>query len=193
MKTHARALQETAIGCVPDPSTLSSRIRVPRGQITFQPDFIEALRLLLREGSTTFGAAVSALSQSDSGLNRSSADSGTSRNPADIVRNLMYLVAGGALMPFAQAFRYRTPAEVRTPANALVERSLADIIREASPRRSPSERLGNGVLVRPEEALATIELLGGTPPDSITSVPREVVQRVVSHVLPSLARLGSAD
>ncbi len=69
----------------------------------------------------------------------------SSRNPGDIVRNLMYLVAGGALMPFAQAFRYRVPAEVRKPATALVERALADIIRSATARAIPSERLGNGV------------------------------------------------
>lgn len=177
----ARALQETVIGCVAEPATLTNRIRVPRGQITFQADFIDALKSLLRDGSVTLGAAVNALAQSGGS---------SARNPSDIVRNLMYLVAGGALMPFAQEFRQRMPDEVRKPASPLVEHSLADIIRSAAPRAIPSERLGNGVMVRPEEALAIIELLSGTAPESITSAPREVIQRVVTQVLPSLVRLG---
>jgi SAM-dependent methyltransferase len=172
----ARALESAIIGCVGDPQQLTNKVKVPRGQITFQADFMQALQALLHEGSTTLAEAAGALG-------------GERRNRAEILRNLAFLVAGGALAPFAQARRYSMPAEVMRPANPIVERSLANIIRHQAARAIPSEILGNGVLVRPAEALAIVELLAGTPADHVTAAPREVVEHVATTLLPSLARL----
>jgi hypothetical protein len=171
----ARAINDAVIGTVNDPRQLGTRIKVPRGHISFQPDFIESLKGLLRHGSVTLGDAVAALS-------------GKSRNTAEIARNLAFLVAGGALMPFARVYRYDQPTEVRKPANALVERSLRCIIEQRAARAIPSELLGNGVLVKPPEALAIIELLSGSQPG-----PSPVEQHVASVLLPNLARLKLVD
>jgi len=171
----ARAINDAVIGSVGDPRLLGTRIKVPRGHITFQADFIDALKELLRHGSVTFGDAVATLS-------------GKSRNTAEIARNLAFLVAGGALMPFARVYRYDQPTEVRKPANALVERSLRCIIEERAARAIPSELLGNGIVVRPPEALAIIELLSGSRPG-----PSPVEQHVATTLLPNLARLKLVD
>lgn len=171
----ARAINDAVIGSVSDPRQLGTRIKVPRGHISFQPDFIESLKALLRHGSVTFGDAVAALS-------------GKSRNTAEIARNLAFLVAGGALMPFARVYRYDQPTEVRKPANALVERSLRCIIEQRAARAIPSELLGNGIVVKPPEALAIIELLSGSRPGT-----SPVEQHVASTLLPNLARLKLVD
>ena len=186
----ARALNTTLIGCVGDPQKLSTRVKVPRGQISFQPDFIDELKSLLRNGPVTLGNATAALGSK-------------SRNVTEIVRNLAFLVAGGALTPFAKIFYRELPAEVRRPANAIVERSLACIIEQRAARAIPSELLGNGVLVKPLEALAIIELLSGAEPgDALSARLRgaaaelgdisdadEVVRHVAGSLLPTLARL----
>jgi hypothetical protein len=84
-----------------------------------------------------------------------------------------------------------------------VERSLACIIEQRAARAIPSELLGNGVLVKPLEALAIIELLSGAQPGDalsarlrsaaiefeVTADADEVVRHVASTLLPSLARL----
>ena len=171
----ARAINDAVIGSVGDPRQLGTRIKVPRGHISFQPDFIETLKGLLRQGSVTFGDAVAALS-------------GKSRNTAEIARNLAFLVAGGALMPFAHVYRYDQPTEVRKPANPLVERSLRCIIEERAARAIPSELLGNGIVVKPPEALAIIELLSGSRPG-----PSPVEQHVATTLLPNLVRLKLVD
>ncbi len=186
----ARALNAVVVGCIGDPQQLSTRVKVPRGQISFQPDFIDELKSLLRNGSITLGKATAELG-------------GKSRNVAEIVRNLAFLVAGGALTPFARVFHHELPAEVRRPANAIVERSLACIIEQRAARAIPSELLGNGVLVKPLEALAIIELLSGAEPGDalsarvrqaavefdITAEADDVVKHVAGTLLPSLARL----
>jgi hypothetical protein len=186
----ASALNAVVVGCAGDPQQLGTRVTVPRGQISFQPDFIEELQGLLSHGPVSLGNATAALSAK-------------SRNVAEIVRNLAFLVAGGALMPFAKVFRHELPAEVRRPANPLVERCLACIIEQRSARAIPSELLGNGVLVKPLEALAIVELLSGAEPSAALSArlrgaatelelagdAGEVVKHVAGTLLPNLARL----
>jgi hypothetical protein len=114
---------------------------------------------------------------------------GERRNAPEILRNLAFLVAGGALMPFAKARRFTMPAEVTKPANPVVEHSLKCIMGQQVTRAIPSELLGNGILVRPAEAIAIVELLSGTPPSRIGAVAKDVVQRVTTELLPTLARL----
>jgi hypothetical protein len=171
----ARAINDAVIGSVGDPRQLGTRIKVPRGHISFQPDFVDSLKALLLHGSVTFGDAVARLG-------------GRGRNTAEIARNLAFLVAGGALTPFAHVYRYDQPTEVRKPANGLVERSLRCIIEQCAARAIPSELLGNGIVVRPPEALAIIELLSGSPPG-----PSPVEQHVATTLLPTLARLKLVD
>jgi hypothetical protein len=189
-----RALNSTIVGCVGDPQQLGTRVKVPRGQISFQSDFIDELKSLLRNGSITLGNATAELAT-------------RSRNVAEIVRNLAFLVAGGALTPFARVFHHELPVEVRRPANAIVERSLACIIEQRAARAIPSELLGNGVVVKPLEALAIIELLSGAEPgDALSARLRsaavefevaadadEVVKHVAGTLLPSLARLNLVE
>jgi hypothetical protein len=200
----ARAMNGAIIGCVNDPHRLTGRVKVPRGQITFQADFVEELRALLAAGSVTLGDAVAALG-------------GKGRNTAEIVRNLAFLVAGGALMPFAKIYRHTLPAEVRRPANPIVERTLACIIGQRATRAIPSELLGNGIPVKPLEALAIVELLAGADigalanrlrdaidelqldtrkengerreADDLPAYAREVAHHVAQTLLPNLARL----
>jgi predicted O-methyltransferase YrrM len=172
----ARALNEAIIGSVGDPQSIALKVKVPRGQITFQPDFVDELRSLLSGGSVMLGDAVAQLG-------------GNRRNTAEIARNLVFLVAGGALAPFAKIYRHSLPTEVRRPANSVVERSLACIIEERAPRAIPSELLGNGVLVKPDEALAIVDLLSGDNPNALTAYPPGVIEHVTRHLLPALARL----
>jgi trans-aconitate methyltransferase len=200
----ARAMNGAIIGCVNDPHRLTGRVKVPRGQFTFQADFVEELRALLSAGSVALGDAVTALG-------------GRGRNTAEIVRNLAFLVAGGALMPFARTYRHTLPAEVRRPANPFVERTLACIIAQRATRAVPSELLGNGIPVKPLEALAIVELLAGADTgalgnrlraaidefqldtrkengeqratEDLPAYAREVANYVAQTLLPNLARL----
>ena len=186
----ARALNAVVIGCTGDSKQLDTRVKVPRGQISFQPDFIDELKGLLRNGSMTLGNATAELAS-------------RSRNVAEIVRNLAFLIAGGALTPFAKVFRHELPAEVRRPANAIVERSLACIIEQRAARAIPSELLGNGVPVKPLEAIAIVELLSGAEPGPALAArlqaaanelglpgdADDVVKHVAGTLLPTLARL----
>ncbi|MBV9419588.1 MAG: methyltransferase regulatory domain-containing protein, partial [Alphaproteobacteria bacterium] len=61
-------------------------ILVPRGRITFRPEFIAALRTLMARGPSTLGEAATALGD----------------NPAESARNLLWLVAAGALCPASE-------------------------------------------------------------------------------------------
>jgi hypothetical protein len=167
-------LNGAIIGSVNDPQLLSARVKVPRGQVTFQQDFIDELKALLARGSIALSEAVTALG-------------GNGRKSAEIVRNLAFLVAGGALSPFAKVYRHALPAEVRRPANSLVERTLAFILESSTTRAIPSELLGNGIPVKPAEALAIVELLAGSDVSSIAD--KEVARHVAQTLLPNLARL----
>jgi SAM-dependent methyltransferase len=190
----ARAFLGAIIGSIEDPRRLGTGVTVPRGHITFQPDFIDELRTLLDDGAVTIADAAASLGR-------------RTRNTTEIIRNLAFLVAGGALSPFAKAYRRTHPPEVHRPANAIVERTLAYILENRMARALPSELLGGGVPVTPLEAHAIIELLGGADPAALASrlrtalsgelrAPEElsrstedVVRHVTTTLLPNLARL----
>jgi hypothetical protein len=193
-RADARAFLGATIGSVDDPRRLTERVTVPRGQITFQADFIGELKTLLEDGSVTVADAATALGR-------------RTRNTTEIIRNLAFLVAGGALSPFAKAYRHVLPPEVRRPANAVVERTLAYILEHRVPRAIPCELLGGGVPVTPLEAHAIVELLGGEDPSALAARLRialsgelqspedraasteDVVRHVTATLLPNLARL----
>jgi SAM-dependent methyltransferase len=149
------------IGCIDDPQQLPARIRVPRGVVHFQSAFILRLRDLLARGPLTIGAAVGELGSSA----RAAAD--------EIRRNLLYLVAAGALAPFARpsaraASATVAPAPIPTaaqrgcqPANSIVERALAYSIARQAQCVLPSEILGNGVRIGLAEAASVSRYLEG--------------------------------
>jgi SAM-dependent methyltransferase len=141
-------LEAVAIGSLGNPERISTKARVPRGEIRFHEDFIRGLRSLMLCGSKTIGDAVSALG-------------GEGRDAPEIIRNLIFLMAAGTLMPFAKA-RHQNPAvKARRLVNRTVERVLAHIIEQRVRRAIPSETLGNGVDMLPVEALAISEWLAG--------------------------------
>jgi len=193
-RADARAFLGAIIGSINDPRRLSGRVTVPRGQITFQPDFIDELKSLLDDGAVTIADAASTLGR-------------RTRNTTEIIRNLAFLVAGGALSPFAKPYRKALPPEVRRPANAIVERTLAYVLEHRISRAIPSELLGGGIHVTPVEAHAIVELLGGANPaelpgrlrtalsgeiqrpEELSRTTEEVVQHVATTLLPNLARL----
>lgn len=141
-----RNLYAVPIGCLGDPEAIGPAVRVPRGEIRFQDDFIRDLRPWLERGSITIGDAVSALDPRGS-------------QAAEIARNLIFLVAAGALMPFAKSYTPRSPALGGRLSNPTVERALAQVTDQGGRRAIPSDVLGNGVEIEPDEAKAVREWL----------------------------------
>jgi hypothetical protein len=201
----SRHLRAAAIGSLGNPERIGTKARVPRGEIRFHEDFILGLQSLMVRGSTTIGQAVNALG-------------GEGRDPVDIARNLIFLVAAGMLMPFAKARDQSRAVTARRVTNRTVERALANVIEHRAPRAIPSETLGNGVDMLPIEALAITEWLAGADGVetlaprleagvnrlklTITSDGRELqrgelaayarvaAQGVIENLLPTLMRLG---
>jgi hypothetical protein len=159
------------VGCIDDPLQLPAQIRVPRGRVHFQPAFILRLRELLAAGPLTIGTAVGELG----GGTRAAAD--------EIRRNLLYLVAAGALAPFARPLAPAALGAARSPtaaergcqsANGIVERVLAYSIARQAHCVLPSEILGNGVRIEPAEALSVSRYLQGghAGPECVSLVRR---------------------
>ena len=145
-----RRIAEQPIGCAGDPSGLGAAVRVPRGEIRFQESFIGELKGLLATGSVTVGEAVTTLG-------------GEGRDAAEIARNMLYLVAAGALVPFARAFSVNGANAPRRFATTTIERVFAHIVATGAARAVPSEVFGNGIAIEPRDAAAIIELVGGRP------------------------------
>jgi SAM-dependent methyltransferase len=143
----SRHLHAMIIGSLANPEAISAKVKVPRGEIRFQEQFIRDLRSLMAAGSMTIGDALTALG-------------GAGRNGAEITRNLIFLVAAGTLMPFARA---AAPAVRQSGqfGNPMVARVLSDAIERRARRAMPSQILGNGVEIRPIEAVALSEWIAG--------------------------------
>jgi hypothetical protein len=163
-----RHLYASVVGSL-SPESLGTKVKVPRGEVSFQEDFIRELRALMLRGSMTVGEIVASLSKDG-------------RKPHEIARNITFLVAGGALTPFARAYTPNPAVKPSRPANALVARTLADAIDRNAPRMIPSEVVGNGVAISAAEAFGVLQLPGG---DS-----RNVARHVIENVWPNLIRLG---
>ena len=200
-----RQLNSAFVGCLGNPDQISTRARVPRGEIHFQEKFIRDLRSLMHCGSMTIGEAVATLG-------------GEGRDAVEIARNLIFLVAAGTLMPFANAFRTRA-VNARTLANTTVDRALAYAIAQKARRAIPSQILGNGVEVDPIEAVAIREWLAGaeniealatrleaeiTRPNlntqgdgralshgvELVEYTRVIARHVIENLVPTLIRIG---
>jgi SAM-dependent methyltransferase len=201
-----RYLNAVIIGSMQNPGRISTQAKVPRGAITFQPEFIRDLQILLAQGSITMEHAAAVLA-------------GDTRNTAEIIRNLTFFVAAGALMPFAKVHAHAGAAKAQRPANGIIERILEHIIEQRTELVLPSEIAGNGVPVKPVEALAVTEYLAGSHTveklaaqlekevyrcgikptadgtelsacTQFTNYAHAAAEDAISHLAPNLVRLG---
>ena len=85
-ETGAGVLNAVLIGCPAGPESLGTEVRIPRGVLKFQQDFIDALAGLVSRGPISLGEAVTVLSK-------------TENQRVEVGRNLLYLIASGALSP----------------------------------------------------------------------------------------------
>ena len=184
----ARSLEAVAIGALGNPEHIGTKIAVPRGAVTFQAGFIRDLQTLMTRGSLTVGDAVRALTRR-----------GT--DAAAVTRNVMFLVAAGALMPFARPYARDESTVPGRPANAIVERAITHVTSHRAPVPIPSEVYGNGVPLTPTEALAITEILGGAGTVDLLAArleagelapldARRVALDVFGSLIPTLMRLG---
>ena len=161
-----RQLDAVPIGSLGDPRALTTTVRVPRGELRLQDDFIADLRKVLLGGATSIGAVVAALSAGR-------------RDTDQIRRNVTYLIAGGALTPFAMP----APAPEtsgRLAAAPILTRVLALVTADRVARAVPSQVLGNGVTIEPSQADALTAWLSGTssaPPGAAGTLP-ETLRRI---------------
>ena len=147
------AIRSIPIGCASDTDDIGSSVRVPRGEVRFGDEFIRDVRRQVAQGSWRVGDLVAALAGHDQPEGRPL--------PADqdataIARNLLFLVAGGLLVPFAKAQR----AQASTPtglASPTIAAAFRDAVARDVRRPVPSAIYGNGVMVEPSEARALLD------------------------------------
>jgi SAM-dependent methyltransferase len=190
-QTQARAsevltlLNATILGCTMPPARIGKKTTVPRGELTFSEDFILALRQLLSKGSLTLADAVEQLGSD-------------ARDPVEIMRNLLFLIAADVLAPFERA--HARPQHTHAP-HARLERALAHVLECGTPRAIPSEVLGSGIEVHPTDARAMLEWLGGAR-DVATLAERlrtqlpdahaatAAAKQAIDELVPTFGRLG---
>lgn len=161
--------ERTPIGCVTDTEDLGPTVRVPRGEIRFQDPFIQDVRALFAQGSWSFGEAISQLTTAE-------------QDWVAIARNVLFLVAGGALAPFARVTLSGSTQPTRL-ANPMIERAVhGERLREGRPV-IPSGVYGNGVEVEVETLEALRQWSGGGT----------VSEAFLSRELPRFARLGIVE
>ena len=138
----AGALDSILVGCVDVAAQLRGPFRVPRGILHFEDSFLSRLRPLLEPGPMTIGSAVKALARASRAAT------------PEIRRNLQYLLAAGALMPFAK------PSTTDTRPGS-IERALEYSIEHQVDCVLPSEVLGSGIRVGPSQAVGIARYLAG--------------------------------
>ena len=164
----ARRLEGTIIGCAGNPEAIGVTMRVPRGDIHFADPFIHDIRALAAGGSCTIGEAVAFLSQ------RGQDAAGS------ILRNVLFLIAGGALSPFARRHGAMTAAPSRI-ATGVVHHALVEAAgAERDPSVIPSPIHGNGVQLDRAEARALLDWAQRPAAPSI----------IAAQTLATYARLG---
>ncbi|MFV2090937.1 MAG: methyltransferase regulatory domain-containing protein, partial [Pseudomonadales bacterium] len=84
----AGVLGDVVVGCPGEVETIGATVQVPRGRFSFNTEFIAELQRLMQEGSRKLRDVILEL------------DGG--RQSPDVARNLTYLIAAGALSPFAE-------------------------------------------------------------------------------------------
>jgi SAM-dependent methyltransferase len=158
----------TVIGSARPPSAIGLKAAVPRGEIAFHASFIRDVRALMSRGSMTIADLVASLAVRGG-------------KAEEIARNVIFLVAAGVLIPFARAHLVDAPGRaMRHRATPMLERALAYAIDRDKGLSVPSEVMGNGFPIEPDEARAVREALSGAAtPDQPTG-----------ELMATLARLG---
>ena len=165
----AGLLGELVVGCLGNPDAIGTTVQVPRGKISFQPDFIKELRLLMSHGSTTLFQLVTSLG-------------GERRHNGEIVRNLLYLIAAGELIPFMQPFNSTEAGNHPEFASERIKRMFSHAAAAEGTGHIASEVVGSGVEMSPGDALTVIDCL---------AVNEEAeTQSASAELIPRLKRLG---
>ncbi len=142
----ADSLERVVVGCADDPDQIGAEVTIPRGKMSFNDDFIRGLRRVMTAGPASLGEIARHLG-------------GQGRSPVEIKQNLIFLVASGALMPFATKLAASGSARI---ASETVTRALELIVETDVPAVVPCACAGNGVSVSVAEARAALD--GREPP-----------------------------
>lgn len=163
----------SVIGCATDVEDIGPTARVPRGEIRFQEAFVRDVRALFAHRSWPFAQAVAELHQvAVTNL------AGRDQDRTAVARNLVFMVASGALSPFATSGMADATPPTRL-ASLAVERALTgEAVR--SRRLLPSTVHGNAVAIDEETATSLAKWNRG----------EDVPEAFVRRRLPTLARLG---
>ncbi|HTM04514.1 MAG TPA: methyltransferase regulatory domain-containing protein [Vicinamibacterales bacterium] len=172
------AIRSIPVGCATDTDDIGATVRVPRGEIRFGDEFIHDVRRHVADGSWQIGDLVTTLGRAEGRSPRECQDASA------IVRNLLFLVAGGALVPHARARRVPAGTLTRLGSPAIAA-ALADAAARGVRRPVPSSIYGNGVMVEPSEARALLDWSQST--DARGSAARSFPS---ARRLKVLARLG---
>lgn len=142
-----RYLEAMPIGCVSEIEQIDTRVTIPRGALNFQPEFIADLRALMQHGAMPIGDIVAQLG-------------GDGHNRREILQNVLFLVAGGTLMPFAQAGG-EVAKGARRAASPAAAAALASSADGSMSTFVPCEAFGNGVSVNRDEAAQALRWIAG--------------------------------
>ncbi|MGN6652348.1 class I SAM-dependent methyltransferase [Trinickia sp.] len=142
-----RHLEAMPIGCISEIERIDTRVTIPRGALSFQPEFIADLRALMAQGAMRIGDIVARLA-------------GDGHNRREILQNLLFLVASGNLMPFAQAGGL-VDTGGRGAASPAVVAALASHTGDETPTFVPCGTLGSGIAVSEDEAIRALRWMAG--------------------------------
>jgi len=137
------------IGSARAPSAIGVKAAVPRGEVAFHASFIRDIRAFVSRGSMTIADLVAALAVRGD-------------NADEIARNVIFLVAAGVLIPFARTYAVGEGGPLaRARATPMLERAFAYALAEGKGCSVPSEVMGNGFPIEPDEARAVLDALDG--------------------------------
>ena len=140
-------LNSALIGCV-DETKLDVKVDIPRGRLTFRPTFIDDVRDLFSDGPKSISESVVRLAT-------------TKHQASEVHRNLLFLVAAGALTPYAERVESSNAPARHGFANPSVEAVLRDIVKTGRSAIVPCPALGRGVVVTASDAANVVRWVDG--------------------------------
>jgi SAM-dependent methyltransferase len=187
----------------------TEKAKVPRGEITFDPNAMEAVRLALSHGAASLGEILDAGPKD--------------KTPFDLERSVLLLTAVGRLMPVSAPFKpprtAQQPAKIRILGD--LNKKLVTLARQTMTRQHlVSTQTGISMPLDSVDAIALVRLEEGTPPAKLAEVVgeelktrgirinrngepvsdpakaesqlQEMIGRFLSHQLTTLIRFGIA-
>lgn len=145
-------LDEVVIGCITDVDQIRAQATIPRGKISFNPQFIEGLRACMQLGPTPLREAIRHLS-------------GPGHDALEIRRNLLFLIAAGTLAPFARAASVDDGR--RRHVEPMVQNALEYIADTGKAAAVPCKALGSGIMVGQDEAKQALKSLAERAGDDL--------------------------